>query len=353
MRYVCCTMAVSLLCGCQGNTTAMRNPFASPNRVPPPATRALQPGAAQPYYPGDALPTAPAGPAAVLPPGIQGTVPPGGWNSSPQSSVTPTLNVVPASAQITLGPVATGNELPVQVNADQQNLRFASAPTSVPGQEVWNQPQAATTSPSLQAASQQVLPSSNQPTQFAVQQAGFAAPVAGSQFVEQSQIAQAEVYQHLANAEPRDVRIRTVKPPRVDAANGSTSGVSQDGFRPQGSRLINRNEPEQSNSATGLGVAPLQFGPVREDIERFGFDPQYQWLRGQVQYSQATDQWHLRYIPVQGGLDQFGGQVLIENPHLLGGVQPGDYVQVRGRLSTHSNGTGTYTVSIVQRQRVQ
>ncbi len=351
-------MAVCLFCGCQGNTTALRNPFATPNRVPPPATRALQPGAAQPYYPGDPLPTTPAGPAAVLPPGVPGSIPPGGWNSSPQSSVTPTPNVVPASAQIALGPVTTGNESPVQVNADQQNLQFNPSQISAPGQGVWNPPQVATTSPSLPTPSQSVLPSSNQPTQFAVQQAGFEVPVAGSQFVEQSQVAQANVYQHLANAEPREVRIRTVKPPRVDAANGSTSGVSRDGFRPQGSRLINRSEPAPSNSATGLAVAPLQFGPVREDIERFGFDPQYQWLRGQIQYSQATGQWHLRYAPVQsgpvqGGPDQFGGQVLIENPHLLGGVQPGDFVQVRGRLSTQSSGAGTYTVSIVQRQRVQ
>jgi len=117
--------------------------------------------------------------------------------------------------------------------------------------------------------------------------------------------------------------------------------------------LINRRQSEQRGSTTRQEAAPAQFGPAREDAGRFGFDPQYQWLRGQLQVSPTTGQWHLRYIPAQGGPDQFGGQVLIENPHLLGGLQPNDYVQVRGRLQTQPNGEGIYTVSIVQRQRVQ
>ncbi len=311
-------MAVGLLCGCQGNTTALRNPFATPNRVPPPATRILQPGAAQPYYPGDALPNTPAG--TVFPPGaigtpLPGSVPPGGWNTSPQSNVTPIPNVFPVSAAI-----APSNGPPIQVNADQQNLRFVSSGIQETGPGLWNPPQA---------------------VQAAVQTAGFQEPVPR---VQQPQFAQAP-----ANVAPREVRIRAVKPPRVDSGNGA----SQDGFRPQGSRLIGRSEPKPRSSA-----APIQFGSVREDVSRFGFDPQYQWLRGQIQYSQTTGQWYLRYLVAEngasgGGSDQFGGQLLIGNPHLLGGLQPGDYVQVQGQLTTQPGGVGSYIVSIVQRQRVQ
>jgi len=324
MRWVYCTMAVGLLCGCQGNTTALRNPFATPNRVPPPATRVLQPGAAQPYYPGDPLPNTPAGTAfpsrTISPSGALGTpfpgsVPPGGWNTSPQSNATPIPNVFPVSAAI-----APSNGPPIQVNADQQNLRFVSSEIQEAGPGLWNPPQAT------------------------VQTAGFQEPVAPVPLIQQPQFAQAP-----ANVAPREVRIRAVKPPRVDSSNGA----SQDGFRPQGSRLIGRSKPEQRSSA-----APLQFGPVREDVARFGFDPQYQWLRGQIQYSQSTGQWHLRYAvaesgAVGGGPDQFGGQVLIGNPHLLGGLQPGDYVQVQGQLTTQPGGVSSYIVSIVQRQRVQ
>lgn len=43
--------------GCQTHPTAMTNPFASPDRVPPPSTRTLLPGQAAPYYQGDPLPS--------------------------------------------------------------------------------------------------------------------------------------------------------------------------------------------------------------------------------------------------------------------------------------------------------
>jgi hypothetical protein len=42
--------------GCRSQPGMAVNPFLSPDRVPPPATRTLLPGQAQPYYPGDPLP---------------------------------------------------------------------------------------------------------------------------------------------------------------------------------------------------------------------------------------------------------------------------------------------------------
>jgi hypothetical protein len=42
--------------GCSSPSGGMANPFLAPDRVPPPATRAILPGQAQPYYPGDPLP---------------------------------------------------------------------------------------------------------------------------------------------------------------------------------------------------------------------------------------------------------------------------------------------------------
>ncbi len=97
------------------------------------------------------------------------------------------------------------------------------------------------------------------------------------------------------------------------------------------------------------------FGPVFEAAGRFGYEPQYQWLRGQLQYSQATNQWKLRYIPIQGNMDQFGGSVLLANPHLLGNLRPGDYVLIRGRLQAQETDVRSfapvYTISVVQQQR--
>jgi hypothetical protein len=60
----CCYTALSIallaaVCqsGCRSQPSAMANPFLSPDRVPPPATRMVAPGTAQPYYPGDPLPS--------------------------------------------------------------------------------------------------------------------------------------------------------------------------------------------------------------------------------------------------------------------------------------------------------
>jgi hypothetical protein len=51
-------IVTSIVGGCRNQqSVGMTNPFLAPNRVPPPATRALAPGTARPYYPGDPLPS--------------------------------------------------------------------------------------------------------------------------------------------------------------------------------------------------------------------------------------------------------------------------------------------------------
>src|SRR6201999_4508284 len=53
-----CAVTALALAGCRSSSTGMAgSPFMSPDRVPPPNTRALLPGQAQPYYQGDPLPT--------------------------------------------------------------------------------------------------------------------------------------------------------------------------------------------------------------------------------------------------------------------------------------------------------
>src|SRR3954470_24664414 len=54
----CAMIALTLgLGGCRSSSSGIAgSPFMSPDRVPPPNTRALLPGQAQPYYQGDPLP---------------------------------------------------------------------------------------------------------------------------------------------------------------------------------------------------------------------------------------------------------------------------------------------------------
>ena len=74
-----------------------------------------------------------------------------------------------------------------------------------------------------------------------------------------------------------------------------------------------------------------------------------------MQRSPTTGQWQLRYVPRGGSPDQFGGNVLVANPHVLGNLQPGEHVSVQGRLEMvqldAQSMVPAYTITILQRQQ--
>ena len=107
--------------GCQSPRGGTVNPFLAPDRVPPPATRAILPGQAQPYYPGDPLPvmqsaTQPAA-AASLNTGMAWNAPSANSPSGSVSAATP--NGAPAPSAL-----AFANEPTVAIPADNGDLRF-------------------------------------------------------------------------------------------------------------------------------------------------------------------------------------------------------------------------------------
>jgi hypothetical protein len=71
----------------------------------------------------------------------------------------------------------------------------------------------------------------------------------------------------------------------------------------------------------------------------YAHDPAYQWLRGRLEYSQVEKHWKLRYIPLDGTMDDFGGSVIIANPAVLAGLERGEWVEVRGKPG-HADRTG-------------
>lgn len=75
---------------------------------------------------------------------------------------------------------------------------------------------------------------------------------------------------------------------------------------------------------------------------RYSYDPAYGWLRGRLEYSEVARRWKLRYIPIDGRVDQYGGSVVLGESTLLSGRQKGDFVEVRGRLLTGENGHWGY-----------
>jgi hypothetical protein len=94
---------------------------------------------------------------------------------------------------------------------------------------------------------------------------------------------------------------------------------------------------------------------------RYGFDPQYAWLKGRLERSQASGQdsggqhsggqrsggqysggqWKLRYIPIDGATDRFGGSVVLDGMPAAD-FKPRDFVMVRGQLVAGPRVAGSY-----------
>lgn len=115
------------------------------------------------------------------------------------------------------------------------------------------------------------------------------------------------------------------------------------------SRPLAESEPWRAADRSGRPVAVTTERPdelAREDgfspdgrappaaavVERFAFDPRYEWLRGRLEYSHSRRQWKLRYIPIDGQTDRYGGSVVIANPGALDDARPGDLFEVHGTL---------------------
>ncbi|MEM8946640.1 MAG: hypothetical protein AAGD11_15815 [Planctomycetota bacterium] len=354
MRRTINTFALILLAaalsGCRSQTATMTNPFLAPDRVPPPATRSPALGTAQPYYPGDPVPNTPVigtPPGTFTPAGIQtpstfspqpaGTVPPGGWNTTPQPipSGSSSVDRWPTNVQQASANLPSSSGAVVQVQPDQQSLRFT-------GNSLAPQ-QAATTTPksSYLPPDPSILPTPSQPpAAIGVQpNGGQAATLQAAPPIQQLGAATAPI------AEPREVRIRA-----ISSGNLSTDGqvLSSDGFRPQGTSEVRK-------PTLASRFMPQQIEQPAQASSRYGFAPDYTWLRGQLRFSSETNSWSLRYLPSQGSADGFGGELSIANPQALGGLRGGEYVQLRGRViqpSSAGRALPAYSVAVVQRQRI-
>jgi hypothetical protein len=75
----------------------------------------------------------------------------------------------------------------------------------------------------------------------------------------------------------------------------------------------------------------------------YAFAPDYAWLRGRLEYSQNSRQWKLRYIPIDGQTDRFGGSVVLGNSPTLEAVKPGDMVSVQGSLAARASIPGSFS----------
>jgi hypothetical protein len=98
-------------------------------------------------------------------------------------------------------------------------------------------------------------------------------------------------------------------------------------------------------AAAGQAAAttPLTSGSGPADRgATYGYDGNYAWLQGQLEYSQAAKQWKLRYIPIDGPTDQYGGSVVLAGTPALNGSRAGDFVSVKGQLDSGRTSQGSF-----------
>jgi len=85
----------------------------------------------------------------------------------------------------------------------------------------------------------------------------------------------------------------------------------------------------------------------------YGYDGHYAWLQGQLEYSEASRQWKLRYIPIDGPTDRYGGSVVLVDSPALASRKAGDFVSIKGQLDESGKGQAgfapLYTITSVDR----
>jgi len=87
-------------------------------------------------------------------------------------------------------------------------------------------------------------------------------------------------------------------------------------------------------AAAGSGVVQTAFQPAAGGAKSdYAHSPDYSMLRGKLEYSQSLRQWKLRYIPIDGRTDDFGGSVVLDDSPALAAFKPGEFVALRGLLS--------------------
>ncbi|REJ67773.1 MAG: hypothetical protein DWQ31_10315 [Planctomycetota bacterium] len=91
-------------------------------------------------------------------------------------------------------------------------------------------------------------------------------------------------------------------------------------------------DAEPSTGGASVVKPPAQFRPVAvRPPARYGHAPDYSWLKGRLEYSAARKQWKLRYLPLDGRTDEYGGSVVLDNVD-ESSYAAGDFVAVRGQL---------------------
>ena len=310
-RLLAFGIAAAMVCGCRAPTPTF-DPFQGPPRIPPPGTGHV--GQAVPSASYDALQPA-VSPAAAAPP-----------RYTPREG----------SYQFRSGSVERhdADRLAENSGTDHQPM--------LPEQR-------------RDAGVTSVTPSR-------VSTAGFERDVTAAD--SESQVRQAANWEEESARQPvrYDAKIRVVEPPikAVDSAPveqnreparfepaGPVTEISdlpptrsapRATIRAASSRSTDSASPQAEETTSDAGparlassVRPTAAGSI-SNRQRYDYDPQYRTLKGRLEFSESENRWKLRYIPIDGQTDRYGGSVVLADTHQLDGFKPGDFVSIEGAI---------------------
>jgi hypothetical protein len=328
------------LAGCQAGAP-MTDPFAAA-RVPPPP---MGPVSGPPAAYGATIPPAVSGPpgAPIAQPPVQYGAPAGPPPGAPIQGLAPP----PASQPYgTPGPMAP----PAASNAPPSGGWYAAptntASSATPENSVYKngsgpplQPLTETSASGKLAYAAAEAPGGNVPGQENLQ------PL--------TQLQQVPVAQPLRD--PRGaagVQPVSYQTPVDDPNNISHRAYTRDQTPQSAAAGAQPYRPGSTATAPAAKPTSAPKGPTDQGAT-YGFDGNYAWLHGQLEYSAATKVWKLRYVPIDGPTDRFGGSVVLADSDLLAGHKAGEFVAVKGQLDGRPGPQGSYSplyrVSEVQR----
>ena len=131
------------------------------------------------------------------------------------------------------------------------------------------------------------------------------------------------------------------------ATVGSTARGASPATVPSGSAMTISTSAGRSSSTArfvapqaGSPVVQAAFQPAGPAAARSDFShaDDYSTLRGRLEYLASTRQWKLRYIPIDGQTDTYGGSVVLAQTPALNAFKSGDLVEVHGALSAQASG---------------
>lgn len=351
-------ITVAVVCGCTSQGTLPVDPFA-PSRIAPPQTGWLNRSASgDPYYrTGQHMPAAAPTESQLVARGSRPAAPGGDW-SEPGKVLDPLAPAVQSETQALPSPVDGQATLP--------------SPTPGPGDRI------------------SILPAARaQPTANTLAGPQPASPLPATGIVEQtvsSRTSVATAGPTTEAASPERTRIvRTLQPRRTDSLAGSSTAPATDESAPndhQSPADAQQAEPATFEEPAGgdssgqypvrltSAIGPLPRGPmsasqaaqvtpsaqalqppapsspsepaVQIAPNQYGYDAEYRWLRGRLDYSQIDGRWRLRYIPIDGQTDRYGGSVRLADTSLLSAYRPGQFVEVSGRVIEMPQGNTDY-----------